>query len=505
MDLIPRATIEEIVGYRDRALELYAEAWVALSIGAEAVRQANQMAMRAHPGINGYNYDQARELEAFRKAIDLPDRDSYLRTAKKLVDCNTWAWIIERTELETLMDKEAKDTLAAQMRYVPDRTDRKGQIINQDEIDRGLPEVTVENVYATLQDFANSAEMIFRRGIANAFSKLDRRFKSHDGFKIGSRIILPYAFDSSGWNYRGGERDTMLDVERTFLMLDGKRQRTVYGGIVGLVDQSTGYGKSRPVTIENDYFRVRIYKNNNAHMWFMRKDLVEKVNAILADWYGEVIADGQADGGDPFANRKITPAKRFGFFPSPPDVVARVLDKAPLWRKFDDPPLRVLEPSAGTGAIAYELAKKREGVWRRDEEPWTHKPLVDCVELQPSMAWDLNNSGVFNRVWCQDFLTLSPKETGLYDVIAMNPPFDLERDIDHVTHAMKFLQPNGYLVAVMSAGTEFRETRKARAFRDLVDKLHGRFTDLPPGSFSSVGTWVNTVIVRLWANGREVY
>ena len=44
-------------------------------------------------------------------------------------------------------------------------------------------------------------------------------------------------------------------------------------------------------------------------------------------------------------------------------------------------------------------------------------------------------------------------------------PFDLERDIDHVTHALKFLKSDGYLTAIMSAGTEFRETKKAKAFR----------------------------------------
>jgi hypothetical protein len=86
----------------------------------------------------------------------------------------------------------------------------------------------------------------------------------------------------------------------------------------------------------------------------------------------------------------------------------------------------------------------------------------------------------------------------------MNPPFDMERDIDHVMRAMQFLAPDGILVAVMSAGTEFRETRKSIAFRTLVANLNGSWQDLPRGSFASVGTNVNTLIVRFAKDGRNL-
>jgi hypothetical protein len=49
----------------------------------------------------------------------------------------------------------------------------------------------------------------------------------------------------------------------------------------------------------------------------------------------------------------------------------------------------------------------------------------------------------------------------------------------------------------MSAGTEFRETKKSVAFRAIVEKHGGVFLDLPPASFASVGTNVNTVILHL--------
>ncbi|MGE1157151.1 DUF4942 domain-containing protein, partial [Pseudomonas kitaguniensis] len=70
-----------------------------------------------------------------------------------------------------------------------------GQLITKEQAAKGMPPVTVENVLATLDEFMLNADTIFRRGMANAFAKLDRRFRSHDGFKVGNRIILTRCFN----------------------------------------------------------------------------------------------------------------------------------------------------------------------------------------------------------------------------------------------------------------------------------------------------------------------
>lgn len=57
----------------------------------------------------------------------------------------------------------------------------------------------------------------------------------------------------------------------------------------------------------------------------------------------------------------------------------------------------------------------------------------------------------------------------------------------------------GRLVSVMSAGVAFREDRRARDFRALVDARGGSIESLPEGSFSASGTGVHTVVVTLEA------
>lgn len=490
-DLIPRTSIDAIVGHRDRALELYRDAFDAIERAAQAVAAANREVLAACGDIRpAFVAEHAPEVKAFENAVQLPDRAQYERVARRVTDIQVWGALIERTDLDHLMDKQAKAELRKQLAYIPEQVDpHSGRLINAEELAKGIPEISADVVEATLRGFLEDAGTIFRRGIANAFSELDRRFRSHDGFKLGNRVVLSSAFEEWGhWSYYHHHRETLIDIERVFLILDGKGPRAAYAGIVGRIDHERGLSGSGPRQSEHegDYFRVRIFKNGNAHLWFTRKDLLERVNRLLAEYYGAAVGEGLDIPPDPVApafSRAVGHARNFGLFPSPPPVVDQVLEAAGL---IHSEGLRVLEPSAGTGAIAAAAADAQ------------HR--VDVCEIQPELAEQLRASGRYAAVWVRDFLRTPPRAD--YDRVVMNPPFDRGRDIDHVLHAWEFVKPGGVLVAVMSAGTEFRQDRKSQAFREWVDARHrcgwGRpWRDLPPGSFASVGTNVNAVFLTL--------
>lgn len=494
--LMPRASVEELVGYRDEALRLYEEAYRKIEEARQAFDIAHDMARRAAPigGLNDYNYNHVDEVREFFRTISLPHHDQFMAVARRITAINLWATVIERTQLEKLMDAEAKENLRKQMVYVPTKAIGHREIIDQTEMGKMLPEPTVENVVSTIEYFTAEFGNIFRRGIANVFSQLDRRFRTHDGFKIGSRIILRYVFDDWGNLRHGKIRDILIDVERIFCILDGKFDENFRSALEALKESRRGGGfEPRQSVAETEYFTIRGYKNGNAHMWFKRDDLVERVNKILAEWYGEVIGDARQEEVDPLKEKKTTPAKFYGFYPTPEETALRVIDRLPLYRRPGEPPLRILEPSAGTGNLARLVAKEQTAY--SSQGPYTYRHIVDCVEIQPHLAEALRNEGIYGRVFQYDFLQLTPDVTGLYDRIIMNPPFDRERDIDHVTHALDFLKPGGTLVAIMSAGTEFRETKKSKAFRNLMEQMKASWYDLPPGSFSEVGTNCNTLFI----------
>ena len=520
--LIPRATIEEMVAHRDRALGLYRVAFGKIAEAHEAMKAAHDACapFASNDGFGRRLFADSRinEIAEFENAVKLPDATRFAHVAERLTDIQFWTWVIEKGDLERLMDIEAKNKLRDQLRYVPLKSKSGRDVIDEEEAARSFPPVTAENVVATVQNFMAQADFIFKRGVANVFSKLDRRFRSHNGFKIGSRVILSYFMDSRWGSIHRGSIETLTDIERAFAILDAWDEKTgefrdgvnmSFHAIYHAIERAKPRGMSpQAFEVETEYFLIRCYKNGNAHLWMRRDDLVRKVNKVLAEYYGEVIGDEHAPE-DLFKKRKTTLAKQFGFFPTPAAAVDELFSGRgghrgiPIIRRRDQPRLRVLEPSAGTGNLARRCARtigeldKWSGGRERYEKEYRFDNVVDCVEIQAHLAAALEHEGVYGRVIRADFLSLRPEAFEPYDLVVMNPPFDLERDIDHVTHAFDFLKPGGDLYAIMSAGTEFRETRKAIAFRELIAKNGGSMHDLPPASFAESGTYVNTIIVHL--------
>ena len=170
--------------------------------------------------------------------------------------------------------------------------------------------------------------------------------------------------------------------------------------------------------------------------------------------------------------------QEFGFFETPADIVEMVIEAAEI-----QPGDRVLEPSAGHGAIAKAAVAAGAKVY--------------CVEVQPENVAVLQAvQPAFDFVLHKDFL-LHPVAAPVYDKVVMNPPFAKRADILHVTHALKFLKPGGKLVAIMPASVSFRSDRLAVAFRELVAAHGGSIEPLPEGSFKSSGTGVSTVLVTM--------
>ncbi len=135
-----------------------------------------------------------------------------------------------------------------------------------------------------------------------------------------------------------------------------------------------------------------------------------------------------------------------------------------------------LEPSAGLGRILDAIATTRPGD-------------VMAVELAPECAGELYKQDR-ERVTIKqrDFLTVTPSEIGLFDFVAMNPPFHLRSDIRHIEHARKFLKPGGKLAAICM-DTPHRE----KAFRHLA----ASWEKIPCGAFAKQGTSVATVLFTI--------
>ena len=194
----------------------------------------------------------------------------------------------------------------------------------------------------------------------------------------------------------------------------------------------------------------------------------------------------------------------FGFFATPAALAATIAKKARV-----DRGMTVLEPSAGTGALAQSV--------RALEVPGVK---ITCIEIQQANVDVLKN--LFSDVIKCDFLSYGVCKcvssdvdecdpmcagpcatTGCpswkkYDRVVMNPPFAKQADLDHVTHALKFLKLGGVLVSVMSAGVTFRTNKKTKDFLHMLNDVGGyTITPLPDNSFKASGTNVRTVLLTI--------
>lgn len=171
---------------------------------------------------------------------------------------------------------------------------------------------------------------------------------------------------------------------------------------------------------------------------------------------------------------EVTNSKQdFGQFYTPMSLAVKIVDLL-----IARPGMRMLEPSAGRGALAAEALLRGA--------------LVDCVEIDArnvDMLCSVGYAGVVRG----DFLQQEPQP--VYDVVGMNPPFARQADIHHVLHAAKFLRPSGRLSAIMSAGVAFRQNKLTADFRAFVAGRDGTIEPLPDNSFRASGTNVNTVLV----------
>lgn len=457
------ANLRAICAARDAALQQMERAAVALGAAYDLTADAADTAKAAHGGWHSPRTDrgeEARQAALWRNSFDPAES---VEAFRRNLDAAIWTRLLEESGLRRIMDAQERETMDRALR-------------------EDVPPATMENIGATVDRLLGESDLIFRRGIARAFAALDRRFKSHDGFKVGSRIILTHVFsDYGGFSY-GRIRDTLYDIERAFALLDHAPDRAGELEHALIRDRSGSWGP-RQSEVETSYFKARGFKNGNAHLWLTRDDLVEKVNRELAEYYGAALADAAPDTARPedYKPTGTAVARDLAFYPTPAAAVDELMD-----RLYLEPGARVLEPSAGIGNIV------RAALARGAQ--------VDAVEIHPGRADAL--LGIADpklHVACANFLTMRPEP--VYDYVLMNPPFAGKHFMAHVRLAFDFLKPGGELRAILPASAEVNETPAHSKFRTWAKRhgpgWRGLWRDLPPESFAEVGTRIATVVLTL--------
>lgn len=158
-----------------------------------------------------------------------------------------------------------------------------------------------------------------------------------------------------------------------------------------------------------------------------------------------------------------------GFFPTPKAIVERLVDLAEIKKG-----MTVLEPSAGKGDIAEVI---------REKYP---KIALKVIEINMTLTRVLSAKGF--KVQEGDFLN----DTGFYDRIIMNPPFENGQDIAHVRWAYSRLKPGGRVVSIVGEGLFFREEKRSTEFREWLEKQDAQVEKLNHGAFQGAEAFRQT-------------
>lgn len=175
----------------------------------------------------------------------------------------------------------------------------------------------------------------------------------------------------------------------------------------------------------------------------------------------------------------------FHYFPTPPEVCSQMFNTfIPMYSSelgVKPPAIRILEPSAGQGAIL-DFFFGEFLPWADDS---THR--WDCVEIHPINREKLREKGY--RIAGDDFAEFEPEEP--YDFVFANPPF--KHDAAHIEKMADCLARDGDLCAVVPSSFENRAHRTVAALREKFEWVS--FYEIPEKAFKSSGTGVSTKLL----------
>ncbi|QEH97305.1 DUF4942 domain-containing protein [Gluconobacter thailandicus] len=441
MDLAIRASIPELIQRRDTALRRLSGAMQEIT---EALRQADDACV----GDGRASYE-LRQLLKDQIRFGHEGKDNEDRRIS--MDRSMWRSFVVNTPLWGLMDTQARKKFDQDMAGVP-------------------PEATLENLAATMEMYFSDADNIFRRSLIETFRSLPNSYKSNDPFKLDKKVILGNIQDRFGYlsTYAG---DRLRDLDRVFWVLDGLEYNPPYdgslrGAISRVMDAKRKESRTlSPVAgeVQTEYFTVKFFKNGNAHAVFMRPDLVQKANRLIAEHYGATLP---GDTGRTSYQNEADDTRDLNYFPTPPDVVAQMVDAACI-----ESGMTVLEPSAGNGAIIRAVKASCPGCVVQGYE-------IDAVRAKQA------------EVRCFDFMQITPAPG--FDRILMNPPFSHGRWVRHILHAWAFLRSGGRLVAITPNGAIPAQFRAA--WEDIM-RYCVESVDIPAGAFRDAGTMISTRMI----------
>lgn len=267
--VVPSVSIENMLRKRTAVVDRLQQI-------VDLTREAEEISVSAGLGSMGWIIDDLRYQEC--RTLDR----SFLESCTKRMDVCGWRTLMSESGLWSFMDAKAREDWNKRLEKFE------------------APEFTADNINATFSMLYASRGEIFERGVINVFQQLSWHYRTNLPHKFGKRLILSallYERLGKGVGYGSPHHrttDKLDDLLRVLYVLDRKPEPDHRNGSYVMVADGIHEGKAGT---ENDYIRLKWFKNGNGHLEFRRLDLVEKMNAIIAKHFPNALPTPYRDKG----------------------------------------------------------------------------------------------------------------------------------------------------------------------------------------------------------------
>lgn len=201
-----------------------------------------------------------------------------LEEIERHINQGLWRASMDKTGFRQLLDNQAEKEF-------------------NDSLEKDCPNFTIENIKTQFLSLYQNSEEMFNRGLINVFKSLDHSYRTNEKepFKVGKKLIVGYMV--SNWlgylqvsysQYSSGSA-RINDLDRVFKTLDEKEHnpRELENAINAVFKEGENI-------YQDEYYRIKGFKNGNMHIEFLRADLLEKANDIIAKHWGDALPDARA-------------------------------------------------------------------------------------------------------------------------------------------------------------------------------------------------------------------
>lgn len=255
----PTSELDSLLERRERAEAL-------MSRAIEMIAEANSLTPDREGGLSRIGLaSELRSQDWY--GIDNPvNQKRLLGKCLAEFDRSGWMYLLRRSKMADLMSKQDKEAYYAELQKNP-------------------PELTRETVTTTFVDLFGNRQATWRRGVVELFASLSGKYKSHDAFKVGKRLIVPNAFSGhGGWNFFRHADDQIDDLQRIIhLIQEREPPEERWSGIIERHrrDGDTGWHAG--------CVEFRWYKNGGLHVWLQDEAMIDAINEIIAKHYGATL------------------------------------------------------------------------------------------------------------------------------------------------------------------------------------------------------------------------